>query len=344
MKKWIIGGIAAIALIGAGIGYYGYSTLMTPNIQVPTDEQKFLYIRHGDKLDDVVSALEKTGTVKDINSFVTTAKLKKYDKHVKSGCYLLKDKMNNFDLVRLLASGNQTEVKLTFNNKRTAPELAGRLAEVLEMDSITALKAIKDEKLLKQWGVDANNAIGLFVPNTYRVYWDITPEKLMSRIKKEYDAFWNEKRKNKLARTGLTQQEVSVLASIVEEEQNQKYDEQPLIAGLYINRLRKGMKLESDPTVKYAANDFTLRRVLNEHLQIDSPYNTYKYAGLPPGPIRIPSIQSIDAVLNYKETDYIYMCAKEDFSGYHNFAVTGAEHSANAARYHAALNKQKIYK
>lgn len=271
-------------------------------------------------------------------------KLKKYDKHIKSGCYILKNGMSSFELVRLLASGNQTPVKLTFNNKRTAPELAGRLAEVLEMDSASALAAIMNDTLLKKWDVDQYNAIGVFIPNTYEIYWDITPSKLMARMKKEYDKFWDKNRKAKLARTGLTQKEVSILASIVEEEQNQKYDEQPLIAGLYINRLRKGMKLESDPTVKFAVNDFSIRRVLSAHLLTDSPYNTYKYAGLPPGPIRIPSIQAIDNVLNFRESNYIFMCAKEDFSGYHNFAVTADEHEANARRYHNSLNKQRIFK
>ncbi|MCQ2206819.1 MAG: endolytic transglycosylase MltG [Paludibacteraceae bacterium] len=342
-KKWILGGLTAVTLVGLGVAYYAYSSLFAANVQLK-NAQPELYIKHGDTFDDVVASLEKTGAIKDMDKFISTAKMKKYDQHVKSGCYIMKNGMSSFELVRLLASGNQTPVKLTFNNKRTAPELAGRLAEVLEMDSLTALEAIYNDTLLDKWGIDRANAISVFVPNTYEIYWDITPAKLMARMKKEYDNFWNSNRKAKLARTGLSQKEVSILASIVEEEQNQKYDEQPAIAGLYINRLRKGMKLESDPTVKFAVGDFTIRRVLTAHLSTDSPYNTYMYAGLPPGPIRIPSIKAIDNVLNFKESDYIYMCAKEDFSGYHNFAVTGAEHQANAQRYHSALNRQRIYK
>lgn len=344
MKKGIIGGLAAIALLGGAIALYGYHTLFAANVQVCSEAQKDLYIRHGSSLADVTASLEKAGVLKNASSFETTAKLKKYDRHIKSGHYTLKNGMSSFDLVRMLASGNQTPVKLTFNNKRTPQELAGRLAEELEMDSVAALAAIFNDSLLHAWGFDSANAIALFIPNTYDVYWDVKPEKLMQRMKKEYDGFWNSTRMAKLQRAGLSQKEVSILASIVEEEQNQKYDEQPIIAGLYINRLRKGMKLESDPTVKYAVGDFALRRVLGVHLEKDSPYNTYKYAGLPPGPIRVPSIQAIDAVLNYKENPYIFMCAKEDFSGYHNFAVNSAQHSANAQRYHQALNRQRIFK
>ncbi len=342
-KSKILGCLAAIVVLGVGAALYAYSFLFSANVDLKKAGPE-LYISHGDTFDDVVANLEKTGAIKNIGAFVKTSKLKKYDRHVKSGRYIMKDGMSSLELVRLLASGNQTPIKLTFNNKRTAPELAGRLAEVLEMDSLTALAAIKNDTLLTKWGIDSNNAISVFIPNTYEIYWDIAPAKLMERMKKEYDKFWDSKRKAKLARTGLTQKEVSILASIVEEEQNQKYDEQPLIAGLYINRLRKGMKLESDPTVKFAVNDFSIRRVLSVHLKTDSPYNTYMYAGLPPGPIRIPSIQAIDNVLNFRESNYIFMCAKEDFSGYHNFAETSAEHEANAKRYHNSLNKQRIFK
>lgn len=341
--KWLIGGLLLLAA-GGGTAYYGKKALLDPNVIVTTDASKQLYIRHGETFDDVVEHLQSAGNIKDMESFKQTAKLKKYPDHIKSGCYTLTNGMSNLDLVRMLASGNQKPVKLTFNNKRTAEDLAGRLAEVLEMDSATVLNCIYDPKRLSSYGLDSSNATNIFIPNTYEVYWDIAPEKLMDKMKDEYDKFWNDKRKQKLVRTGLDQRQVSILASIVEEEQNQKLDEQPIIAGLYINRLRKGMKLESDPTVKYAVKDFSLRRILNVHLSTDSPYNTYMYAGLPPGPIRIPSIKAIDAVLNYKESDYIYMCAKEDFSGYHNFAKNGSEHAENAARYHKALNQQRIFK
>ena len=181
----------------------------------------------------------------------------------------------------------------------------------------------------------------MFIPNTYEVWWNITPEGLTERMKKEYDNFWNEERLAKLARTRLTQKEVSTLASIICEE-TRMTDEMPTMAGVYINRLRRGMLLQADPTVKFAIGDFTIRRVLNRHLEVDSPYNTYKYAGLPPSPICMPSIKGIDAVLNYKESNYLYFCAKEDFSGYHNFARTLSEHNQNARRYANALNRAGI--
>ena len=182
----------------------------------------------------------------------------------------------------------------------------------------------------------------LFIPNTYEIYWNVSPERFMARMKQEYNRFWTEERRKKAEALGLTPVEVSTLASIVEEE-SAVADEYPTIAGLYLNRLKAGMPLQADPTVKFAAGDFALQRILDKHLAIDSPYNTYKYAGLPPGPIRIPSIRAIDAVLNPAHHRYFYMCAKEDFSGRHNFAATLAEHNRNANRYRAELNRRKIY-
>ena len=193
----------------------------------------------------------------------------------------------------------------------------------------------------EKYGFKPEEMIGMFIPNTYEVWWNITPEGLTERMKKEYDNFWNEERVAKLARTRLTQKEVTTLASIICEE-TRMTDEMPTMAGVYINRLRRGMLLQADPTVKFAIGDFTIRRVLNRHLEVDSPYNTYKYAGLPPSPICMPSIKGIDAVLNYKESNYLYFCAKEDFSGYHNFARTLSEHNQNARRYANALNRAGI--
>jgi len=183
----------------------------------------------------------------------------------------------------------------------------------------------------------------MFIPNTYEIYWNVSPEKFCERMKKEFERFWNVERLEKAGKVGLTPVQVGTLASIVEEETNKK-DELPIVAGLYINRLKMGMKLQADPTVKYAVGDFTLRRVLNVHLEKDSPYNTYQNYGLPPGPIRFPAGQAIDAVLNYTHHDYIFMCAKEDFSGRHNFAVTAHQHAVNRDKYIAALNRLKIYK
>jgi UPF0755 protein len=197
--------------------------------------------------------------------------------------------------------------------------------------------------MIKELGFTPPTFPVMFVPNTYEMYWTTTPANFTKRMKIEYDKFWNEERKTKADRIGLTPIEVSILASIVQEE-TAKNDEKPLVAGLYINRLKRGMPLQADPTIKYAVNDFTLRRVLNTHLEMDSPYNTYKFAGLPPGPINFPEITSIDAVLNFKKHNFIYMCAKSDFSGYHNFAQTLAQHNRNADAYRAALDANKIFK
>jgi UPF0755 protein len=180
----------------------------------------------------------------------------------------------------------------------------------------------------------------MFIPNTYEVYYNITPAQLIDRMHDEYELFWNEERRKKAEAIGLTTVEVSVLASIVQAE-TIKRDEAPVIAGLYINRLKKGIPLQADPTLVYAVGDFTLKRVLNEHKEVDSPYNTYKYRGLPPGPINMPEITSIDAVLNYKPSNYLYMCAREDFSGYHNFTSNLAEHNRNAHRYQQALSREQ---
>ena len=342
-KKILLAGAALIVVAGAAAALTAYNTLFTPNIVTQNGEKCKLYIQPSAGLDDVVDSLKASRALKNESTFRLTAKLKHYGEHVKAGYYEIGNGTSNFDLLRKLAAGNQTPVKLTFNNIRTVEDLAGRLSRTLQFDSTTALATLKDKTLLGEYGVDTCNAIALFIPNTYEVYWDVKPEKLLQRMKHEYDSFWNDSRKLKLASTGLTQLQVSTLASIVEEE-TIKADEQPVVAGLYLNRYRTGMKLESDPTVKFAVGDFSIRRVLNKHLETDSPYNTYKYAGLPPGPIRIPSISALNAVLNYKQHDYIYMCAKEDFSGYHNFATTLQQHLQNAQKYQRKLNELKIMK
>jgi UPF0755 protein len=211
------------------------------------------------------------------------------------------------------------------------------------IDSIDIANLLTEKSILQEYNFTKQTLPALFIPNTYQVYWNISAKDFLNRMFKEYKRFWTEERQNKAKAIGLTPIEVSILASIVEEETNNK-SEKPMVAGLYINRLKKGMPLQADPTVKFAWQDFTLRRITNKHLTIDSPYNTYKIIGLPPGPIRIPSPEGIDAVLNYSKHNYLYMCAKEDFSGTHNFASTLSEHNRNARKYWDALNKRKIYK
>lgn len=250
--------------------------------------------------------------------------------------------MSNNDLVNLLRSGNQTAVHLTFNNINTMKDLANRLSDQLEFSSDSFYVLIMDSALIRSYGFNKYTIPAMFIPNTYEVYWDISPEDFLDRMKTEYDRFWNKSRMAKAKKIDMSPAEVTTLASIVNKEVRFD-DEKPRVAGLYMNRIDKGIRLQADPTLIFAHNDYTIRRVLKKHMQLDSPYNTYKNAGLPPGPICIPDISSIDAVLNYEKHKYIYMCAKPDFSGYHNFARTLQEHNRNAEAYRRELNKRRIY-
>ncbi|KUK77305.1 MAG: Aminodeoxychorismate lyase, partial [Proteiniphilum acetatigenes] len=265
-----------------------------------------------------------------------------YPGSVKSGRYAIREGMTMPDVIRMLRSGNQAPLNITFNNIRTPEDLAGRLSGQLMIDSLTLLETLRDHTVAEKLGFNNETILAMFIPNTYEVYWDMNAEELMQRMKKEYERFWNDNRRKKAEERGLSPVEIAILASIVEEEATYA-DEYPIVAGLYLNRLKKGMRLEADPTVKFAVGDFSLRRILYKHLEVESPYNTYKREGLPPGPIRIPSIAAIDATLSAQQHNYLFMCAKDDLSGRHNFAVTHAEHMRNAARYQRALNQRGIY-
>jgi UPF0755 protein len=249
--------------------------------------------------------------------------------------------MSNNDLVALLRSGRQDPVKLIFNNIRTPEQLAGRIARQIEADSVSLITAFRDTNRLNKLGIPMHHLAMLFIPNTYEFFWNTTAEGFIERMIREYDAFWSGNRDERLPAIRMSRAEVVTLASIIEME-TRKNDEKDRIAGVYMNRLRIGMRLQADPTLVFAHGDFSIRRVLKRHKNIDSPYNTYRYAGLPPGPIAFPSISSIDAVLNYETHDYLYFAAREDFSGYHNFSRTYYQHLANARRYHRALNERNI--
>ena len=255
-----------------------------------------------------------------------------------TGAYRLEEGLTPLEVARRLTRRQQTPVSVTFNEVRLPEQMAGRLTRHLMVDSLSMLAAMRDPALQAELGVTDTTLLCLFLPDTYQVYWDVTPERLLRRMRSEYDRFWDASRRRKAEALGLTPTEVAILASIAEEE-TQDRTERGVVARLYWNRLQRGMLLQADPTVKYAVGDFTLRRVLNEHLAVESPYNTYLHAGLPPGPIRCPEKATMDALLNSRPHTYLYMCAKEDFSGLHNFAHTLAEHNQNAARYHRALNK-----
>lgn len=243
------------------------------------------------------------------------------------------------DVARRLKAGNQTPINLTFNNIRLFDEIVPRISSHFDFTE-RDFRAVADT-LLPSLGFDKRNFIGAFVPDTYEFYWNSSPQKVIRRLVDYRDNFWNEERRAKAKALGLTPLQVATLASIVDEETAVK-DEKPLVARLYLNRLQKGMKLQADPTVKFAVGDFSLKRILNKHLATQSPYNTYLVDGLPPGPIRMPEKSTIDAVLDAPRNNYLYMCAKEDFSGRHNFASTLTEHNANAARYRRALDRRGI--
>lgn len=325
-----------IAIVGA---YIAYRSIFKDNIKKSNDT--LFYIPTGANFEDIVLQLQNEDLLIDENSFIWVAQKKNYPQKIKSGCYLIKANMNNNELVNMLRGGLQNPIKLTFNNIRTKEDFSKCIAAQLEFSEEELLSLLNNDTFLLQYGLNSETALTLFLPNTYEFWWNTSAKKFIERMNQEFHKFWNKSRSSKAAAIPFSPIEVSILAAIVEEE-NSLSDEQPIIAGLYINRLRKGMLLQADPTLKYALGDFAIKRLLNKDKTIDSPYNTYLYAGLPPGPIRIPSIQAIEAVLNYKRHNYLYMCAKEDFSGQHNFAVSLSAHENNAQKYRNALNQKGI--
>jgi UPF0755 protein len=321
--------------------YYFYQIFFTANIETQ-GRPTYVLIRRGQDWKAALASIEKTSTVVDKLSLHFVAKLMKYPEHVKPGRYELKDGATNRQLINLLKAGIQSPLKLTFTNVRLRRELATKLSNQIDARPSEIDSLLNSPSYTRSLGFDTTTVLTMFIPNTYELYWNTSATNLMQRMKKEYEKFWTPARDAKREKRKLTRAEVSTLASIVEAEQQQHADERPRIAAVYLNRLKRGMKLQADPTVVYANGDFSIKRVLNVHLQKDSPYNTYKYSGLPPGPINLPSISSIDAVLNPEENNYLYFCAKEDFSGYHAFATNEAGHLVNARRYQAALNRAGI--
>lgn len=304
-------------------------------------ETGYIYIDRDDNIDSVYNQIIKVGNPKSMKGFKIIAEQKGYDKNIKTGKYAIKPTDNMRYLHRRLSLGYQTPVNLTIGSVRTMDRIARNASRQLMIDSTEIIGLLNDTAYLNTIGYTTQTIPALFIPNTYEVYWNISAEDFMKRMIKEHKVFWNEERIKKAKSIGLTPEEVATLASIVEEE-TAVNAEKPVVAGLYINRLKRGMLLQADPTIKFSLQDFGLKRILFKHLEVNSPYNTYKHAGLPPGPIRIPSIQGLESVLNHAHHNYLYMCAKEDFSGTHNFAVTSAQHAANARRYQQALNRRNI--
>ncbi len=333
-----------LGIVSIILAYYTYSSY-NKIYQIDTVKDGFIYIKTGSTFDDLIK--EISPFVKDTTSFKWVAKKKKFTK-IRSGKFKITKGLSNNDLINLLRSGKQTPVKVAFNNQQTLAELAGRIAQQIEPDSISLLHSFTDTIFLNKIGFTKQEALGMYIPNSYEIYWNTTSDKFRNRMYKEYQKFWSKKRLDKAKKLNLTPKQVMTLASIVHKETT-KNEERPIVAGLYLNRLRDKWPLQADPTIIYAmkqkyGQDFEIRRVLYKNIEDikDSPYNTYKVNGLPPSLIAMPDISAIDAVLNAKNHDYFFMCASVTKIGYHEFAKTLAQHNANRKKFIAKKNKQGI--
>ena len=338
-KRGWITALLVIVMIGLIGAWVAYQTFQVPSIAT---SEEYFYVMTDEPYDQVIQRIETEGIVKSPRLFGYAAKAMDLESSgIKAGRYKLTPDMNNRRFIGNLRGGFQEAVKLRFQNLRLKTELAGLLGKAFEADSLTFNNLLNDQNLIEKHGFTQDNFFVMFIPNTYEIYWNTKPEEIIDRFAKEYAAFWTTDRAARADSIGLSKSEVSILASIVKGEAMHT-DEMPKIAGLYLNRLERGILLQADPTVIFAHQDFSIRRVLNRHLTLDNPYNTYRYKGLPPGPIMMPSIAAIDAVLNPEHHDYIYMCAKDDFSGYHLFAKTVSEHLVNARKFQRALDARNI--
>lgn len=339
--KVIISVLLIVIISGSIAAYRLYHAIYQPNVYLGERTTSHIHIPTGSNFNDVKTILYQSGLIINTNTFEWLAEKKNYRNHIRPGRYLIREDMSNNELINMLRSGQQDPVRLTFNNIRLPEQLAGTIALQIEADSLEILSLLRDTEILGKYDMTPETAKLLFIPNTYEIFWNTSASQLLERMYREYNIFWNEQRLEKARSINLTPQQVGTLASIVQAETSRP-DEFAKVAGVYINRLKRNMPLQADPTVIYAVGDFSIRRVLNRHLAIDSPYNTYKYAGLPPGPITLPEVRVMDGVLNYQNHDYLYFCARDDFSGYHAFARTYSQHLANARRYQNALNQRRI--
>lgn len=335
--KIVIGIILLLGIIAffASRSYLGSNTTIS--------EKTYVFVKTGSDYAGLIQSIKDAQVIKDLSSFESVAKKLGVDKNIKPGRYEIQPGASNYTMAKMFRSGQQKPVNLVIKKYRMQQDLAAHISKKLECDSASVMKVLNDNNYLKQFGLDSLSSLAAFTPNTYEFYWNSDAQKVFEKIQKQYNKFWDEGRKSKAAAAHLKPAQVMTLASIVEEETNAK-DEKGNVASVYLNRLKKGMKLQADPTVKYALGDFAIRRVLLKHLNYPSPYNTYYVQGLPPGPICTPSLESIDAVLNAPKTDYIFFCASPDKPGYHNFAATNAEHDANAKKFQDWLDKRGIKK
>ncbi len=340
----LIAAAAAAAVAGGSMWYLLYAPLFG------TDRTVYVCIDRDDDIDSVFSKMRRAAPPKHFAGLRLLASYRNYAANIRTGRYAIADGENAYTVMSRLQRGHQTPTRLTIGSVRTVDRIAGRAARQLMIDSVEIAALLRDTAYRRTLGFDDATLPCLFIPNTYEVYWNISADGFLRRMKQEHDNFWNDSRRARAKALGMTPVQVATLASIVDEETADN-GEKPVVAGLYLNRLRIGMPLQADPTVKFvllqqrrAAGDSAavIRRILERDLTIPSPYNTYLNAGLPPGPIRVASVAGIDAVLHADRNNYLYMCAKEDFSGTHNFAATYAEHLRNARRYQAALNRRDI--
>ena len=335
MKKGLFSTLLVVLIIGFGIAVYLYVSFKGNAVK----QERELYISSRCDYDGMLDSLMPSLSYHW--AFNLYAKRLNLEKSFKAGHYLLKAGMSNIEVVRMLKLGLETPVRVTLNNVKISAHLALKLSQQMDADSTSFMAALTSKELAKEVGFDSLSLFSMFLPDTYELYWTTSPEDVVRRMRREYDRFWTKERDSKRERSGLSRFEVMTLSSIVYEE-TRKSDEMPRVAGVYINRLRKGMPLQADPTIKYAMQDFTLRRILYKHLKYESPYNTYLNKGLPPSPICMPSRDAIEAVLNFEKHDYLYFCARPTFDGYHNFAKSYSEHLKNAKAYSRELNKRKI--
>jgi UPF0755 protein len=330
--------IPIVAFIFIIIGIV-YATFFTSLSRSNTTE--YIYVDADDNVDSVFAKVGRIAGNISVMGFRTLIRQSNYSEKIRTGRYEVKPGDCTFKIFRHLKNGQQKPLNLTIPSVRTKEKLSSELSKKLMLDSIQILQVLNNEDSCRKLGYDTATIICMFIPNTYEVFWNISLNRFFERMKKESKSFWTDERKDKANALEMTPEEVITLASIVDEETSNN-KEKPMIAGMYYNRLKIGMPLQADPTIKFAKKNFAAKRIYTSWLSIHSPYNTYRNTGLPPGPIRIPSIAGIDAVLNLVHHDYLYMCAKEDFSGTHNFAVTYSEHMKNAAKYSTALNARGI--
>ncbi|MBE0639585.1 MAG: endolytic transglycosylase MltG [Bacteroidales bacterium] len=339
---WITVTIASIVILAVALaGYIFYKTLFGNNVALPANQSGYLYVKTGSAYNDLLLNVENSGLLINISTFKWLANRKNLHRHVYPGRYEFKPGMSNDEIINMLRSGKQKPLNVIFNNITFPAQLAGAVSKQLEADSASIMKLFNDEKYLTKFGLTIVSAPAIFIPNTYEFYWNTSAEGFFDRMYNEYNKFWTTERKLKAELHDLTQKDVSIIASIVEKETN-KNDEKARIAGVYLNRLRRGWKLQADPTTVYAVylqTGVALNRVLRVHTQIDSPYNTYIHVGLPPGPICMPSISSIDAVLNTEKHNYMFFVASPDMSGYHRFSTNYNQHLIYAREYQAVLNQ-----